>query len=62
MSRPDKYLSCRENITALFHENRAVYGYQRIYLALKRKEIILSEKIVQRIMKEENLGQHRTEK
>ena len=55
ISRPDKYLPCREKITALFHENRAVYGYRRIYLALKREGIVLSEKIIQRIMKEENL-------
>lgn len=55
MNKPDKYLFCREKIKTLFHENRAVYGYRRMYLALKREGIVLSEKIIQRIMKEENL-------
>ena len=55
MNKPDKYLSCRAQITSIFHENRDVYGYRRIYLALKREGVILSEKIIRRIMKEEEL-------
>lgn len=55
MSKPEKYLSQRVQITSIFHENRGIYGYCRIYLALKRKEIMLSEKIICRIMKEEKL-------
>ena len=55
-NQQDKYLSCRAKITSLFHENRGVYGCRRIYLALKRKGIALSEKIIRRIMKEENLA------
>ena len=53
MNKPDKYLSYRAQITAIFQENRGVYGYRRIYLALKREGVILSEKIIRRIMKEE---------
>lgn len=55
MNKPDKYLSYRAQITAIFQENRGVYGYRRIYLALKREGVILSEKIIRRIMKEEEL-------
>ena len=55
MNKPDKYLSYRAQITAIFQENRGVYGYRRIYLALKREGVILSEKIIRRIMKEEDL-------
>ena len=44
MNKPDKYLPFREQITSVFHENRGIYGYRRIHLALKRKGIILSEK------------------
>ena len=53
MTKPDKYVSCRAQITSIFQENRGVYGYRRIYLALKREGVILSEKIIRRIMKEE---------
>ena len=53
MNKPDKYVSCRAQITSIFQENRGVYGYRRIYLALKREGVILSEKIIRRIMKEE---------
>ncbi|XXL56805.1 IS3 family transposase [Butyricicoccus porcorum] len=54
MNKPDKYLSQRAQITSIFHENRGIYGYRRIYLALKRKGIMLSEKIIRRIMKKKN--------
>ncbi len=54
INKPDKYLACQAKITALFHKNRDVYGYRRIYLALKRKGIVLSEKIIRRIMEEKN--------
>lgn len=53
MNKPDKYVFCRTQITSIFQENRGVYGYRRIYLALKREGVILSEKIIRRIMKEE---------
>ena len=55
MNKPDKYVFCRTQITSIFQENRGVYGYRRIYLALKREGVILSEKIIRRIMKEEEL-------
>ena len=62
MNKPDKYLSQRAQITSIFHENRGIYGYRRIYLALKRKGIMLSEKIIRRIMKEEKLVVLRSKK
>ena len=62
LNKPDKYLSQRAQITSIFHENRGIYGYRRIYLALKRKGIMLSEKIIRRIMKEEKLVVLRSKK
>ena len=56
MNKPDKYLPFRAQITSIFHENRGVYGYRRIHLALKRGGITLSEKIIRHIMKEEGLA------
>ena len=56
MNKPDKYLPFRGQIASVFHENRGVYGYRRIHLALKRKGITLSEKVIRHIMKEEGLA------
>ena len=39
----------------IFQKNRNCYGYRRIYEELKKIGITVSEKIVRRIMKEENL-------
>lgn len=56
MNKPDKYLPFRGQIISVFHENRGVYGYRRIHLALKRKGITLSEKVIRHMMKEEGLA------
>lgn len=56
MNKLDKYLPFREQIISVFHENRGVYGYRRIHLALKRKGITLSEKGIRHMMKEEGLA------
>ena len=56
MHKPDKYLPFRAQITSVFRENRGVYGYRRIHLALKRKGITLSEKVIRHIMKAERLA------
>lgn len=56
MNKPDKYLPFRAQITSIFQENRGVYGYRRIHLALKREGITLSEKVIRDIIKEERLA------
>lgn len=45
----------RIRIKELFAENRNRYGCRRIHALLKREDIIVSEKIVRRIMHKENL-------
>ena len=55
LSQPDKYFSLRIRIKELFAENRNRYGYRRIHALLKREDIIVSEKIVRRIMHKENM-------
>lgn len=54
-AREDKYLFLRKEIKNLFHENKTRYGYRRIHGLLSKEGIIVSEKIVRRIMKEEHL-------
>ena len=51
----DKYQSVRRVIISLFKDAKGRYGYRRIHVSLKNMGIIISEKIVRRIMSEENL-------
>lgn len=53
--RHDKYAAQKEQIRAIFEENHLCYGYRRIYLALKKRGVQLSEKVVLRLMKQEQL-------
>lgn len=53
--KQDKYLDIRKRISEMFNENKECYGYRRIYGLLKREGIAISEKIIRRIMQEENL-------
>jgi transposase InsO family protein/transposase-like protein len=53
--RPDKYAALRSRVKELFAENLRRYGYRRIHAAIKRGGLIVSEKIIRRIMAEERL-------
>ena len=52
MERTDKYASVKEEITAIYHENRGRYGYRRITAELRKRKFSLNHKTVQRLMKE----------
>lgn len=51
----DKYCTVRKRICTLFHDNYDAFGYRKIYTLLKKEGIILSEKVIRRIMREEQL-------
>ncbi len=51
----DKYAETRCRIIAIFNENKNCYGYRRIHAVMQKENCIVSEKIVRRIMREENL-------
>ncbi len=55
LALPDKYKDVRAKIVDIFERNKRRYGYRRIYASLKNNGIVLSEKVVRRIMREENL-------
>lgn len=55
MKRSDKYSNLRAQIKDVFNTNKSCYGYRRIYGQLKRCGITVSEKIVRRIMRDEDL-------
>ena len=52
---PDKYADARIAITDGFHSNHRCYGYRRMRAALVRHQLHISEKVVQRLMKQEYL-------
>ena len=52
---PDKYEDHRAHIIQIFAENKSCYGYRRINAVLRRKNIILSEKVVRKLMAETGL-------
>ena len=52
----DKYADARLAITEVFERNHRCYGYRRLRAALGRQKFCLSEKVVQRLMRQEFLS------
>ena len=52
MKQVDKYESEKQEITAIYHENKGRYGYRRITAELHKRNFRLNHKTVQRLMKE----------
>ena len=55
---PDKYADLRVMLKDIFIESRRTYGYRRMHDVLKKQNIVVSEKVVRRLMKEEKLIVH----
>lgn len=55
LSKPDKYAQLSKLIKEMFNENKGRYGNRRIYGLLDKESSTISEKVVRRIMKQENL-------
>jgi len=53
--QPDKYASLRTEVKEIFYENQRRYGYRRVHATIKDKGTTVSEKVIRRIMKEEEL-------
>ena len=52
MQKSDKYAAVKEEITAIYHENKGRYGYRRITTVLHDRGFLLNHKTVQRLMKQ----------
>ena len=50
--KADKYDEVKEVITAIYHENKGRYGYRRITIELRNRDIVLNHKTVQCLMRE----------
>ena len=55
VNKENKYADVIESIKEIFNNSRKTYGYRRIRIELKKKGIILSEKVIRRLMKQEEL-------
>lgn len=55
MQVKDKYTEVRRAIADIFELNHRCYGYRRMRASLSRQRVRLSEKVVQRLMKQECL-------
>lgn len=55
LSSPGKYIKLRVTISSIFEQNKKRYGYRRIHCELKKIGIIVSEKVVRKIMQAEGL-------
>ncbi|WP_040453051.1 IS3 family transposase [Hydrocarboniphaga effusa] len=51
----DRYVDLRRTITEIFENNHRCYGYRRMQASLNRQRVSISEKVVQRLMKQESL-------
>lgn len=51
----DKYVEVRRAMTDIFECNHRCYGYRRMQASLSRQRVRISEKVVQRLMKQERL-------
>lgn len=55
MKQSDKYSDLRIYIKNIFEENYNSYGYRRIHATLKQLDITISEKVIRRLMQEDQL-------
>lgn len=55
LKKYDKYYEIRLKIKDIFNKNYQSYGYRRIKTELRKHEIIISGKVIRKLMKEENL-------
>ncbi|MGF6575137.1 putative transposase [Paraburkholderia sp. GAS333] len=51
----DKYAEVRCTVAEIFEDNHGPYGYRRVQAALSRQRVLLSEKVVRRLMKQGGL-------
>jgi len=56
LSMPEKYAELREQLRAAFAQVDGRYGYRRLHAILTRDGRVVSEKVIRRLMRDENLA------
>jgi transposase InsO family protein len=51
----DKYATIRTTMAEIFNGNYRCYGYRRLHAMLRHEGLVLSEKVIRRLMAEEQL-------
>jgi putative transposase len=51
----DKYLALQQTITDIFELNHRCHGYRRLHASLARQSVMVSDKVAQRLMKQQSL-------
>ena len=51
----DRYSAMRETVRTVFEESKERYGYRRVHAVIKHGGKKISEKVVRRLMREQNL-------
>ncbi len=57
-----RYYAMRETVHNIFEESKERYGYRRIHAAIKASGQQISEKVVRRLMREQNLSVRKVKK
>ena len=52
LKEPDKYKEVKEEITAIYHENKGRYGYRRMTMELHNRGFTINHKTVLKLMKQ----------
>lgn len=55
IKKPDKYAIVRDKVKKIFDDSGMSYGYRRIYTGLKNEEIVISEKVIRKLMNDGSL-------
>jgi putative transposase len=50
MKKPDKYAQLKTKIIEIYHTHKGRYGYRRITLELRKTQLLINHKTVQRLM------------
>lgn len=53
--RRDKYSDIRPKILSIYQENKGRYGYRRVYMELRARDVLINHKTVARLMNEMGL-------
>ena len=58
----DRYSAMRETVRTVFEESKERYGYRRVHAVIKHGGKKISEKVVRRLMREQNLSVRKVKK
>jgi transposase InsO family protein len=50
-TKPDKHANLKLMIAEIFHENKGRYGYRRIQLELRNRQLVVNHKLVRKLMR-----------